>query len=369
METNGSRLASKVIKAIKTDWLQAKLKAGEFLPSERDLVTKLEVSRVTVRRALKQLVGEGLIEAIPSHGYRKVKTPPRVGVAGPVAYVLAVAEPDQVWDFTHEQILSAFSRKLFEQGRQTLAIGCKGRPASDVFRELRETNASGVVLDTSRADYVEAAQASRLPFVVVDAHSDLSDVDVVMQDNFNGARLAAGYLVARGHTRIAWIGPTHGLPHYRERFAGAQAALTEAGLAFVPDSLAALSQHDALEPAEAFLSRLLQSADRPTALVCMWQVLTLAAVRVIRRAGLMPGKDVELAAWGTERDYRQMLAPEFLGGDAPATAVWRPEEMAELALARLEIRAQSRSAPPCRTDVKVRLLEPRRAEDVLKNGA
>jgi LacI family transcriptional regulator len=322
---------------------------------------------VTVRRALKQLVGEGLIEAIPSHGYRKVKTPPRVGVVGPVAYVLAVAEPDQVWDFTHEQILSAFSRKLMEQGRQTLAIGCKGRPAPDVFRELKEAGASGVVLDTSQPDFVAASLAAGLPFVVVDAHSDLPDADVVMQDNFNGARLAAGYLVARGHKRIAWIGPTRGLPHYRERFAGAQAALAEAGLDFVPESLTALSQHDAIGPAEAFIARLLQSPDRPTALVCMWQVLALAAVRVMRRAGLTPGKDVELAAWGTERDYRQMLAPEFLGGDVPATAVWRPEEMAELALARLELRTQHPAAPPCRTDVKVRLLEPRRAEDVLKN--
>ena len=368
MTTGDSRLTSKVVKTIRADWLQARLKAGEFLPSERELVDKLDVSRVTVRRALKQLVGEGLIEAIPSHGYRKVQGPSKPDEAAPVAYLLAVAEPDAVWDFTHEQILSAFNRALMERGRHALAIGCKGRPAPDVFRELRETRIWGVALDTSQSDYVEAARASGIPFVVVDATTDLPGVDVVIQDNFNGARQAAAWLAARGHRRIGWLGPCRGLPHYRERFSGAQAGLRDAGLAFAAEHIAELPQHDAMPEAAAALGRLLRAPDRPTALLCMWQPMTLAAARALREAGLTPGKDVELVAWGSERDYRQMIVPEFLGGDAPACMVWRPEEMAELALARLEQRVRNPATPACRTDLKVRLVEPRRAEDVLKNG-
>jgi hypothetical protein len=75
---------------------------------------------------------------------------------------------------------------------------------------------------------------------------------------------------------------------------------------------------------------------------------------------------VELAAWATEREYRESLAPEFLGGDVPATAVWRPEEMAGLALERIETRAARPGAPAARTDVRVRLVEPQPAEAVLR---
>ena len=362
-----SRLASQIADTIKGTVLDPHLKLGAFLPSERELTERLGASRVTIRRALRQLVAEGLIEAIPSHGYRRMASS-KAQVPGLVAYVLAVADPDGVWDFSHEQILAAINRRLMDLGRQTLAVGCKGRKATDVFAELKAANVRGVVLDTSEPGYVEAAIASGIPFVVVDAHSDLPGVDVVIQDNFNGARLAAEHLVSCGHKRIAWLGPTHGLPHYRERFAGARSALHTAGLDFMPACLPGLANHDAVDVAEKFVGRLLQSDDRPTAIVCMWQVLALAAVRAIRRAGLVVGKDIELAAWGTERDYRQLFAPEFLGGNVPATVVWRPAELAHLAIERLEARAAHPEAPAARMDIKLRLIKPASAEQVLRNG-
>lgn len=42
---------------------------GLALPSERELMERFSVSRVTIRRALKELVGEGLIESRQGSGY------------------------------------------------------------------------------------------------------------------------------------------------------------------------------------------------------------------------------------------------------------------------------------------------------------
>lgn len=368
MNTGRRTLSAEVADSIRELLADGQVGPGAYLPPERELVRRFGVSRVTVRRALGQLVSEGRLETVPHQGYRPVTPQATNEAEGPVAYVLAQAEPDQAWDLTHEQIVTALNRRLMQTGRHTLAVGTKGRGARDVFAELAERGVRGVVLDTSLSEYVDAAAASRLPFLIVDAHTQRTDVDIVIQDNFGGARSAAGYLLARGHRSIGWVGPMRGMAHYRERFAGARSALVDAGIDFAPGALAETSSDTSAAEAVDGVRGMLASKKRPTAIVCMWRGIALAAQTAVGEAGLTVGRDVELAAWATEREYREVLAPQFLGGMVPATAVWSPDEMAELALDRLERRAAGTAGPACRIDVRVRLLEPRAAEDVVRNG-
>jgi DNA-binding LacI/PurR family transcriptional regulator len=367
MNTGRKDLAAQVAQGIRDMLAAGSIASDSYLPPERDLATQNNVSRVTVRRALKRLVGEGLIEAIPSQGYRPVAVAAKPAGAGPVAYVLAQAEPSAPWDFTHEQILSAFNRALISGGRHALAIGCRGKSAEQTMQEVREAGCAGVVLDTSRDDFIAAAAACGLPCVIVDAYAEVPGVDVVIQDNFNGARQAVEFLLARGHRRVAWLGSTPGTAHSRERLAGARAALVEAGLDFAPE-LTGRFEHGDVEQAQAAAERLLSAAERPDAIVCMWLEAALGAERAIKAGGHAKSRGVELVAWATEREYREVLAPEFLGGAVPATAVWRPEEMARVALERLEARRLNPAAPAVRVDIQVRLVEPAGAEQVLKNG-
>jgi GntR family transcriptional regulator, transcriptional repressor for pyruvate dehydrogenase complex len=59
------RLNEGVVTRIKALIYSKELKVGEKLPSERDLASHLEVSRVTVREALRSLEQSGLIEIRP----------------------------------------------------------------------------------------------------------------------------------------------------------------------------------------------------------------------------------------------------------------------------------------------------------------
>jgi DNA-binding LacI/PurR family transcriptional regulator len=365
MNTCRKSLATEVADAVRLLVAKGRIAPGAYLPTERELVAKHKVSRVTVRRALRQLVTEGLIQSVPYRGYRPA--PARAGGAalGPVAYVLAQAAKDAPWDRTHEQIFMALNRVLMTRGRHALAVGCKGRGPEQTMREIADAGCSALVLDTSLDEFVAAAADSGLPCVIVDAYCELPGLDIVIQDNFNGARQAAALLAGRGHRRIGWIGPARGTAHSRERFAGARAGLGDAGLDFHGPLLADLPQ-DSAEQAASLVSRALAQPDRPTALVCMWLEMALGAARAVRQAGLVVGRDLELAAWATEQEYREVLAPEFLGGEIPVTMVWRPDDMAELALARLEERARHPRGPAARVDVRVRLVERQPAEAVLR---
>lgn len=381
-------LTEKVAEDLRRLVSSGRVESGAYLPAERELCERFEVSRVTVRRALARLVEEGLIAAVPYQGYRVVRGPRVAAARQTVAYVLGTAGEDEPWDRTHEQILTAFNRAQIARGEQVLGIGGRGRHPREIFDELKARSIWGVALDTSLPGYTDEALRAGLSVVLVDAYVDDPRADIVIQDNFNGARQVTRALLARGHRSVGWIGPTvvqaaereaflgphdpkvaagwSGFAHYRERFAGARAALFECNADFAPAHRIETAHSSDIDGAEAKVRALMQSPERPSALVCMWLEMAQGAARGIRAAGLQVGRDVDLACWCTEGEYREHLAPEFLGGEMPLAALWRPAEMAKLALQRLELRARDPEAPACRVDVKVRIARPAPAEEAVK---
>ena len=137
--------------------------------------------------------------------------------------------------------------------------------------------------------------------VLVDAYVDDPRADIVIQDNFNGARLVTRELLSRGHRSLGWVGPTgvraaereaflkphdpkvaagwSGFAHYRERHAGARAALIENNTDFTPAHCAETATSSDIAGAEEKVRALMQSSDRPTALVCMWLEMAQGAAR------------------------------------------------------------------------------------------
>lgn len=61
--------AERVVEILETEIREGSLRDGEKLPSERELVDRFKVSRMTIRRALQTLVGEGLLASYPVRGY------------------------------------------------------------------------------------------------------------------------------------------------------------------------------------------------------------------------------------------------------------------------------------------------------------
>lgn len=61
--------AQRIEEEIGAEIREGKLQGGDKLPSERELADRFNVSRMTVRRALQTLLGEGLIVSYPVRGY------------------------------------------------------------------------------------------------------------------------------------------------------------------------------------------------------------------------------------------------------------------------------------------------------------
>jgi GntR family transcriptional regulator len=137
-------LYARVCRVIADQISSGALRPRDRLPAERALCEKLEVSRVTVRRALQELVNEGLIEPAPGRGYH---------VASP-----AVSEPpNALLSFTSmgaERGLVASSRVLTSEVRPASideAESLRIAPGGAVFELIRVRCLDDIPIALSRS--------------------------------------------------------------------------------------------------------------------------------------------------------------------------------------------------------------------------
>ena len=337
-----------------------------FLPPERQLMDRFGVSRVTVRNALAGLVEENVLEVIPYKGYRPAGPVTFDIDAGLIAFVSEVGDGDPTEDMNFEQIFSAFSTVLIRKRRSLIAIGSETRTAEDVFREINEKRAAGVVLHSDRPDLISKVRQHGLPAVVVDAYARDPGMDFIIQNNFDGADAAARYLVDAGYEDIAWIGPTRRELHFRERFAGVRAALHDRGLELRKDRIVEISDQRAKDEAFCRVTALLKKKKRPAAIICLWLKMLQGAMEAVRKQGLEIGRDIALTGWCTERQYREVLLTESLGGMVPSAVIWSPEEMALEALKRLMQRRVHPADPGVRIHIRTGFRPPVMAEEFIE---
>lgn len=362
-------LTQKVAVAIRNELLSAKkINQGEYLPAERELAEQFKVSRVTVRLSLKQLVNNGILEVIPQKGYRLARIINSKS-QGSLAYVVDTIKPGETLDQTSEQIMSSLNRILLHKNQQMLSIGIKGvLPNDSFFENLINSNVQGIVLDSSQPEIIEAASKCNIPCVLINSYSQNEQIDAIIQGNFTGAYKAVQYLLSKKHERIVWLGPTKGNPHYRERYAGARAALENVDLEFASlNSNTSGNTKLEQEATEEFINKILTQKQSPTAFVAMWQPLAESVILETRKMGITLGKKIDLIGWCTESEYRENLIPMFLNETIPAMIIWSPNEMANVAIELLERRQNAPEAPFVRVEVKSRLQQPQEANKAIQS--
>jgi LacI family transcriptional regulator len=124
---------------------------------------------------------------------------------------------------------------------------------------------------------------SGLPIVFVDRPGVIPQADSVTVDNRVGAAAAVRHLAARGHRRIAFLGDLHSIWTAAERERGYLDGLALAGIP-ADGRIVRRDVRDG-EAAEEAIADMLGAADPPTALFTSRNLITLGAVRALRRLG------------------------------------------------------------------------------------
>ena len=276
----------------------------EFLPSERRLCNLLQVSRPTIRTALRQLGKEGLIEIRHGRRNRILRQARRVDAPRSRLVVLVSHEPISHTSYTAYQGVTEMRAYLAEQGFTTEVIVCPPRSLATQKRKLetflRQNHVFCFVLLSLSKDFQEWFAAHPTPALVLGSCHPAVRLPSLDVDYRSVCRHAAGVLRSKGHSRIALIVPNSNVAGdlaseegFREG-AAPTPAHTEAIVVRHSGTTANLT---------AKLDALLSRDQPPTALlVAKPQHVFLTIVYLLRR-GIRVPDDVSLIA----RDYDHLF--------------------------------------------------------------
>jgi DNA-binding LacI/PurR family transcriptional regulator len=214
--------------------LRKEVLGGEYfdsLPSERCLARQFGVSYMTMRRAVGELVGAGLLTR--EHGRGVFVNAP--GRRLQRTYAIAMIVPQRVLD-KHGK-LSPFYSEVFAG-----AILEAGRSGYHIFLDCEVDNLIRLEHGERKVDALISVcpnetetleRIYRFIPVILAGHDDVSgNYPSVFYDNFNAAGHAFSYLYKLGHRRIAIFHGSSAIPAFYRRLCGARKAREDLRLEF-----------------------------------------------------------------------------------------------------------------------------------------
>ena len=157
------------------------------------------------------------------------------------------------------------------------SLGYEPQHEPAALGSLLRRSLSGLVVAPTGHDHRHLQPwAGRFPVVFVDRPPQGLRADAFTGDDHEGARVATGHLLARGHRSIAFVGDSPRMSTTAARLAGHRAALADAGLPLGSDLVA----FGAVDPGSAaqVVGRLAGAATPPTALFSADARTTMALV-------------------------------------------------------------------------------------------
>lgn len=254
------------------------LPPGTAIPTEMELAKEFNVSRVTVARALNDLVREGVLDRhqgkgtfIAQRGGRK--TTQCIGVLCSHDAHQPLSDP------FYGAILSGIQETLIASDYSVTVMGVRNTKLGTLFApdEITARPIDGLlVVNIMNPEYLALLLRGGIPVVGVEFHFEAeAPTDYVVQDCEQSAYEVTRKLIDLGHRRIAFFG--HGIRNINpvscpdqnslERLAGVRRAFQSAGIA-PPEDLFFQPPHPGWSSQEAILQHLFSLPLPPTAAFC-----------------------------------------------------------------------------------------------------
>jgi len=286
-------------------WLRDGIyKPGDKLPSEATLSAELGISRVMIREALAMLAEQKYI--IRKHGAGtfiadSLPDPSANNSGTPAIAAIVPSTRNAVGAYGH--IVDGIESELFKNGYTFTLCNHQNDPKrlDEYLDKLLSSPLSGVLfipmeIEPYRETNLAALrrlEAANIPVVLLDkalSVRDFNRFDYAGTDGFESMRSLVDYLAGRGHRDIAYIG---GRPGYsaEERFLGFQEGMEANHLAMNAEWIKNTPSFvDPADEGKAEIAGIISSVHRPTAIVCLHDIIARNVCEALHEAGIdVPG--------------------------------------------------------------------------------
>lgn len=307
-------------------WLAAngQLRAGDPLPSVRQLASHLGINVNTVRSAYIKLEAEGLVETRQGRGTHVLPFDlSRFAQAqGELrSHTIGVIIPNWSQPFYHAFLQGV--EEVAEKDQSLLFISNSHDDPGNAWREFARLSAKGVdgILvashDISQSQPVgsQPLEGQRVtPYVTIDWPGCAGYA--VQLDLESAGYQAAHHLITHGHQRIGLITFALEIENVTPVNNGYQRALREAGLTPDSDLVARVPSFSPSAGADG-ARRLLGLENPPTAIFAISDTLALGAMQVIKEAGMRIPGDIALTAFN-DIPAASLVEPQLTTVSAPS---------------------------------------------------
>ena len=305
---------------IRQQVLSGEFMPGDILPSEMVLCKQFGMARITVRHALDELEREGIIERIKGKGtfvsHARLSEPPLR-----TTNVFCLVMPETRRD-VYPQLISGFSEGASKINYQVMIVITHNEMyrEGDIMLQVMDKKMAGVALvpileKVTPPHHIRQLQSNEIPVVLCNRPVEGVSAPLVAWDYKEIGRIAAGYLLERGHRRIGYFGNIRH-PMTEAHVKGLEEALLAAGCAMRPEDVIfsgtlADSDQDRCAVIEEKLSR----PDRPTAILCNDDTEAENVLWTAGHIGLKVPDDLAVVGFGVstrEGMYRKQLTSVLL---------------------------------------------------------
>lgn len=294
------------------------------LPGERTLAKELGFSYMTIRKAIDNLVGEGILYKVPTKGtFVADKKKPREATHT-IGFFLDSSITGGLSSPYYSMIFNALEQHAAQHGYLLTYF-------SDADDKKLTTNVSkmdGVIATCfPRIEHIIQKIKDVVPVVVIDNSSSDKTIPSVIIDNFNAVRDSVDYLVSLGHRRIAFMTGLEDSDVGKDRRAGYEAGLIRNNIQ--TDKSLEYRGNFTFKSGLNGTDYLLSLPEAPTAILCANDSMALGSLRKLIGEGIKVPQQMSVMGFD-DIDVAAQINPALTSVKAPV------EEIAETCVCMLD---------------------------------
>lgn len=275
---------------------------GQQIPSEKELMTRFDVSRSTVRQSLAELVNEGVI--YKKQGLGSFFSGIREEEQHKQSYLIGVITP-LVFKYIYPQIIQGINDVVHQKRYNIVLSGSEGNSENELphVEQLLARGIEGLIFEPAGSPkrfqetrVFQMLKTLTIPVVFMDWTFDDLGVSYVSLDDVEGGFRATNYLIEAGHRRIAYVYMANHIPGTL-RYKGYRKALEVHGIPYDSrlEKFRPIFKWAQADYAYALTKELLALGEnRPSAIFFFNDEAALRGYAAIREAGLRIPDDISI---------------------------------------------------------------------------